>query len=70
MKAKAGAFLTYQKLLMLYQRITAAHAYLQLAADMDMRELPLMQRSVRELARQAESMAKQALELADAVGAH
>jgi hypothetical protein len=70
MMARKGAFFTYQKLLMLYERISAAYAYLQLAADMDMQELPLLQRNIRELARQAESMAEQALELADAVGAH
>jgi len=67
MRAKTGAVLTYQKLLTLYQRISAAHTYLQLAADMDMRELPLMQRNIRELVRDVKRVAEQALQLADAV---
>jgi hypothetical protein len=60
-----GPSLLEYKLVLLYERICAAESYLQLAANLDIAELPLLRRDVRELAKRVRELAQQTLELAE-----
>jgi gamma-glutamylcysteine synthetase len=60
-----GLSLLEYKIVLLYERIRAAESYLQLAANLDVAERPLLRRDVRELAKRVRELAQRTLELAD-----
>jgi len=60
-----GLSLVQYKLVLLYERVRAAESYLQLAANLNIAELPLLRRNVRELAKHVSELAARTLELAD-----